>query len=201
MSISKAQAEAIAEGFLDTIGSDRAGLVPRKTFTEAITIAAELIETAQKNLIKTNLVASGNLSESLIAGDPTVEGSVFTVDIYMNYYGLFVDRGVKGTRSGSGQYQFRFEIPSKSMVEAIDEWLKEAKISVRTVKKYKGYGINETKKKSLAEYDNAFAFARKIKQVGIKPRRFLTDAINTVTKKVEQRLGIAVKIDIINSLS
>lgn len=204
MSISKAQAEALAEGFLDDIGTDRSGIYPRKTMSEAILLAGELILVAQNNLNQSNNIASGNLSKSLIAHDPVASGSVMRVDVFMNFYGRFINKGVKGTKSGSSTagYSFKNEIVSENMQAAIKAWLDRGKISTRSVKKYKGYGNHERKMKrlgSLAEADASYAVARSIKQKGIKPTGFMDKAIVTTQRKVRDRLGAALKIDIINS--
>jgi hypothetical protein len=201
MSISKAQAEALAEGFLDDLGTSKEGLRPKETFTEIILLAAEFIENAQRNLNKSNSIASGALSESLVAADPTLTNGTFSIDVFMNFYGLFVNKGVKGTRSGNGLYQFKYENPSRKHVAAIQEWIKRASISVRSVKEYKGYGRNEKKNKRIAEFDAAYAIAKSIKLKGLKPTGFLDKAEEQLKKNVSGRLGAALKIDILNSLT
>ena len=202
MSISKQQAEALAEGFLDNIGSSEE-LRPKETFTDIILLGAEFVEDAQDNLIKANRISSGALSESLQIGEPEVEGSFFKINIYMNFYGKFINAGVAGTISGTSTagYSFKYDMPSKSMLKAISEWIKRAKISTRTVKQYRGYGKHEIRRRSISEYDNAFAVARSIKQHGIKPTGFLDKAVDSTITKVKDRLGLALKIDIINSIT
>src|SRR5689334_18091338 len=113
MSISKQQAEALAEGFLDNLGPGKEGLPPRNTFTEIILIAGELVEDAQWNLNKTNSIASGSLSESIVALEPQLNGGVLSIDIEMNYYGKFINKGVRGTQGGVGQYVFKYDNPSR----------------------------------------------------------------------------------------
>lgn len=207
MSIGKAQAAAIADGFLDSIGSGNPDeLQPRATFTELILIAGEFVESAQNNLNASNSNASGKLSASLIANEPALEGKTLRVDISMNFYGLFVNKGVKGTRSGSSKagYSFKHELPSKNMVAAIKEWIDNGKAITRTVKKYKGYGRHEIKHRKLAvlsELDRAYATARSIKIHGIKATGFLDKATVTTRNKVASRLGAAFKIDLLDSLT
>jgi hypothetical protein len=202
MSISKAQAAALAEGFLDNIGEGKEGMPPRNTLTELFLLAGELIEDAQNNLNKSNHVATGKLSESLIADDPTQNAKTVAIDVLMNFYGAFINKGVKGTRGGSSTagYSFRNEVVSRKMYKAIADWIENAKISTRTVKKYKGYGKHETRRKSIAQYDNTYAVARSIKQHGLKPSGFMDKAVTTTKNKVSERLGTALRIDIIDSL-
>lgn len=200
MSISKQQAAALADGFLDGLGSDKDGFRPAETVSEVFLLAGELIEDAQNNLIKSKNIASGALSESLIAENPVQNGSIIRVDIKMLYYGRFVNKGVKGTVSGSGLYQFRNSFPSKKHVKAISEWMKDARTKVRTVKKYKKYGRHEKKTQSVSELSNAYAIARSIKMKGLKANHFLDKAVKTAQDKARDRFGAALKIDIINSL-
>lgn len=207
MSISKAQAEALAEGFLDDLGSsDKGALQPKNTYTELIVLAGELIESAQQNLVSGNKIASGKLSASLVANEPVLNGSVLRVDISMNYYGLFINKGVKGTRSGSSTagYSFKNEIVSRKMLAAIQQYVDSGKISTRTVKKYSAYGRHEAKKRrlgSISEANGAYGLARSIKQRGIKTTGFLDKAALTTQNKVASRLGAALKLDIITSLT
>jgi hypothetical protein len=202
MSISKAQAAALAEGFLDNLGSDRNEFQPKNTYTEVFLLVGELIDTAQNNLNKSNRIASGALSESLIADEPKKNGNVISVDVLMNFYGAFVNKGVKGTRSGhsTAGYSFRNEVVSRSMLAAIANWIEKARIKTRTVKKYKGYGKHEVKQKTIAQYDATYAVARSIKQHGLKPTGFMDNAIAKTSDKIEKRLGAALVVDVLDGL-
>lgn len=203
MSISKAQALALSDGFLDSLGGDKDGLQPRETFSEIIILAGELVEAAQDNLNGTNSNASGKLSASLIAGEPVQVGNVLRVDMLMNYYGQFVNKGVKGTKGGSSTagYSFKYDTPSRKMVDAIKGWQKNGKASTTNTNAKKSTSRNEKKNASIAAIDSAYAIARSIVQKGLKPTGFLDKAIITTQGKVQDRLGAALKIDIINSIS
>lgn len=203
MSISKAQAAALAEGFLDDLGSSKGEFQPKNTYTEVFLIVGELIETAQNNLNKANRIASGSLSESIIADDPVMNAGVLRVDVLMNFYGAFVNKGVKGTRSGSSTagYSFKNEVVGRNMYSAISNWIKHAQTKTRSVKKYKGYGKHEVKQKSIAQYDAAYAVARSIKMYGLKPTGFLDNAIAKTSDKVTKRLGAALVVDVIDGLT
>jgi hypothetical protein len=200
MSIGKAQAALLAEGFLDNLGSEET-LQPRETFTEIILLAGEFVEDAQNNLNQSNSNASGSLSESLQLGEPEINGGEFKVDVYMNLYGKFVNKGVKGTKSGSGLYAFKHDFPSQGMIDSIKEWIKAGKLKTKNTNPKKSIFKNELKNASIGELDNAFAVARSIKQHGIKATGFLDKAVETTTQKVRDRLGLALKIDIINSIT
>lgn len=203
MSISKQQAEALAEGFLDNIGSSKDELFrPKGIFTEVILLSGELVENIQDNLNGANITSSGKLSESIIADEPTQNGAEVSIDILMNFYGAFHNKGVKGTRAGrsTAGYSFKNEIVSDKMYKAIADWIKRARRTIRTVKKYKGYGRHETKRKSIAQYDSTYATARSIKMYGLKPTGFLDNAVASTRSKVAARLGAALRIDVIDGL-
>lgn len=202
MSISKAQAEALAEGFLDTLGSSKDEFQPKHTYTELFLLVGELIETAQKNLNKAGLVSTGEGSASIIADEPVQNGGIISVDVLMNFYLQFHNKGVKGTRSGrsTAGYSFKNEVVGKNMYNEIDGWIKRAGLSTRTVKKYKGYGKHETRRKEIAAYDNAYAMARSIKMHGLKPSGFMDSAIQSTSDKIEKRLGAALVLDIVDGL-
>lgn len=200
--MSKAQAKLLAEGFLDTLGSGKEGLQPRETITEVFLLAGELIEDAQKNLNSSNKVATGKLSQSLVADEPVATGRTLRVDVLMNFYGAFVNKGVKGTRGGSSRagYSFKNDFPSENMVKAIQEWIDNAKISTANVKQYKGHGRHEKKQKTISQLDHAYAVSRGIKMGGLKPTGFMDKAVLTTRNKVAQRLSKALAIDIIDGL-
>jgi hypothetical protein len=202
MSITKQQAAALAEGFLGNLGSSKEGMQPRNTLTELFLLAGELIEDCQNNLNKANITSSGALSESLVADEPTQSGSVVSIDVLMNFYGAFHNKGVRGTRSGTSKagYSFKNEIVSDKMYNAIAKWIKRAKRTTRTVKKYKGYGAHETRRKGIAQYDNTYAVARSIKMYGLKPTGFLDKAVVKTESKVNDRLQAALRIDVIDGL-
>lgn len=197
-SISKAQADALAEGFLDDIGTGNPGeLQPRETLSELFMLVGELIEDAQDNLNETKSNASGRLSSSIEAREPVAAPGLIQIDIEMNFYGQFVNKGVKGTKGGAGLYKFKSDMPGKSMVDAIKHYMKDARSKIGAVKKPVGY---EIKNATIAQASAAFAMARSIKQHGIKAVYFMDKAINDTDKKVSQRLGDALAVDVLNSL-
>lgn len=200
MSISKSQALLLADGLLDDLGSDKEGLQPRDTLSELILLAGELVEDAQERLKKDNSNASGHLSESIAILDPVQSGNTVKLDIEMNFYGKFINKGVAGTKSGSGLYKFKYDKPSKKMVEAIKEGIKSAKKKTLNVNPKKTISKNEQKNVSISEIGSAYAAARSIVQKGIKATGFMDLAIDNTEKKVKDRLGAALKIDIINAL-
>lgn len=200
MGISKAQASALADSFLDGLGSDKEGFQPRESLSEMVLLAGELIEDAQGNLNRTNTNASGKLSSSLEASEPEQEGSVIKVDVWMEFYGKFVNKGVKGTKSGRGLYKFKHDKPSRKMVDAILDWQRTGKAKTSNTSS-KSTSRNERKNRSISAIDSAYAIARSILQKGIKPTGFLDKAVASARGKVRDRLGAALRIDVINTIT
>jgi hypothetical protein len=68
----------------------------------------------------------------------------------------------------------------------------------------KTYGGLEKKRKSISQLNLgrqvAYAVARSIKQHGIKATGFMDKAVASTSSKVQDRLGNALEVDIINSL-
>lgn len=201
MSISQAQAAALADGFVDSQGESKTNFAPRKTYTELFVIAGELIGDAQKNLNSSNKISSGALSSSLLADEPTQSGSIVRIDIRMNFYGRFVNKGVKGLRGGNStaNYRFRTPNPSENMVKAIAVWVKRAGLKSVSTAKYKPYGKHDTKNRNTQDL-LAYSVAYMVKQKGLKPTGFLDKAVTTTKSKLSSRLGAALRIDVIDSM-
>jgi hypothetical protein len=200
--ISKSQAEAIADGFVDSVGEgDSKTLQPRETYSEIILLAGDLIESAQQNLNKSNSNASGKLSASFMTNEPVKENNILRVDVTMNFYGRFINKGVKGVKSGSGPYSFKYDHPSKKMVDAIEEWQKDGKSKISNTNTKKTISKNEKKNASISAISSAYAIAQSIVNKGIKKTGFLDKAVLTTKDKVSDRLGAALKIDVLNSIT
>ncbi len=200
MSINKAQAAALADGFLDSLGEGKDGLRPRETLSELFLIAGEFVEDAQKNLKNSN--ASGKLSASLVADSPVQNGKTVRVDIKMNYYGKFVNKGVKGLSSGSSLsgYKFKSPFPSEAMVKSLEAGISRAKKSTSNTNTKKTTSQNEKKNNDTAQ-SRAFGAGVNIKKHGIKATQFLDKAAVNAVRSTRDRLGATLKVDILNSIT
>lgn len=198
MSISKQQANALAVNFLDDIGSTADAFQPKESVATLIQLAYELIDLAQENLNTSNSNASGKLSESIQAEEPVTGNGFIQLDISMNYYGQFVNSGVKGTKGGSGLYAFKNDWINNKMIKSFEDYLKEARSKIGT--EPKGRGKNESKNAEVAKRQSAAAMARGVKQHGIKATHFMDKAIQDIQKIAEERFSEALRIDVINSL-
>lgn len=202
MSITKSQAASLAENFYDDIGSnDKGELRAKETLTVFFLICGELAESAQENLNSNNTNATGNLSKSITVEDPKDNGPIVSVDITMEEYGRYINDGVKGTKSGSGKYAFKYSNPSRKQVARMLLGIRAARKASKNVNSKKTISGNEKKNSTLAEFSHAWGAARKVKQEGIKATGFFNRAIKKAEASVSERLGAAFKIDILNSLN
>jgi len=122
------------------------------------------------------------------------DGSTYSIDVGYpvssagaKYYD-FVNKGVKGFKSGSpnSPYSFKSAYPSMNgpMVTAIQKWVKRNALASRKEdQKYKLSGLQK-KRKSVAQLNTgrttAYLIARKIKQRGLPKTGFFDNAIDEV---------------------
>jgi hypothetical protein len=202
-SISQSQAEALANGFLSAQGANKNEFKPKRLLSQVMLIAGSVVKEAQVNLNKTNSNASGVLSDSLEITEPTQEGSVFKCDVRMKYYGQFVNKGVKGVQSGSSNagYAFKNLGVSKAFITSLERGRSKAGAKITNTNTRKTISQNEKKNAKVSDVSSAWGAAINIKKFGIKPTGFIDKAVSTIGGKVDKQLGIALKIDIENSLS
>lgn len=203
-SISRAQAAAIADGFLNTLaaGTQDGELVPRESLGALMGAAADIITHSLEILASTGTNSSGYLSGSLKVRPPVMTGGAIRVEIEAAEYFKFINAGVKGTRSGrsTAGFQFRSSNPSGKMVSAIEKWLETShKVTVNQSPKH-SISANERKHASLSQYDVAYTIARSILRKGIKPTNFLDKAVQMAEQALNENLGTAFKIDVLNAL-
>lgn len=199
-SITRSQAELLASNFLDSIGSnpEYSDIELDESLIALIQLAGELILDATQNLEKRGNVSSGALISSFKVRDPQMEAGAVQLDIEALDYYDFLNKGVKGTKGGSGKYAFKSAYPSDKMVKAIAAWIGRAGLSTFNVKK--SVSKLEKKNKSISKIDRAYAVARSIKMKGIKKTGYLDKAINATKKKAVERLGKALTADVVRSL-
>lgn len=196
-SIGQAQASLLGTDFLDNLGSE---FEAPETQDALILAAAYLVEQAQNELNKSGHVSSGGLSDSIVANDPTETNGNISIDIEANFYYQFLNKGVKGLKSGSGEYAFKTKLPSKDMVKDIQKWMQRAGKASTRVDKKRSVSYNEVKNKSVSELNSAFAVARSIKNKGIKATRFFDKAIELAERYMQEELGKSFTADIINAI-
>ena len=193
MSISKAQIEALRNGFLQSIGESgfnvvKPGDLPVVERTLAL-YGKAFNDTLVKILDQENITSSGRLAEpSLPIITKFGTGYVLSVGYQQGseaskYYD-FVNKGVKGTSNvkADAKTPYSFKPNKKAVpISSIEKWLGYNKLKSVSVKKYTKLGT-ETKaiegKKSLA-----FLIARSIHKKGIKSTKYFDRAIAQVFDK------------------
>lgn len=207
MSISKAQAQAIADGFLNSLGEQpmKEGDMP---VAERLLkdFGADFILTAQKNLRENGSIASGAIND--IRMNFSKFGTTYTISLGYpksepaSKYWDFVNKGVKGTKNikADSKTPYKFNPSKKSIpISAAQGWLGYNKLKVTAVKPYRKLGV-ETKaidaKKSLA-----YVLARSIHRKGIRSTHYFDNAAKEVFGKnfyevMEAALGKDIQIKI-----
>jgi len=207
MSISKAQAIALGDGLINTIGEQplKEGEMPiiEKMLKE---FGGDFITTAQKNLIKNKSVASGDINDIRIS--MTKFATSYTLSLGYpksepaSKYWDFINKGVKGTKNikADGKTPYKFNPSKKAIpISAAQKWLGYNKLKVTAVKKYKKLGVEEKAidgKKSLA-----YMVARSIHRKGIRSTHYFDNAQKEVFGKnfyevMEAALGKDIQIKI-----
>ena len=207
MSISKAQAKAIGDGFLNTLGEQRmkeGGLPVLERLLKDF--GADFITTAQKNLRDNGSIASGNINDirlqftkfatnyTLSLGYPKSEPA--------SKYFDFVNKGVKGTKNikADSKTPYKFNPSKKSIpVSVVEGWLGYNKLKAVSVKPYRKLGVESKAidtKKSLA-----YVIARSIHRKGIRSTHYFDNAAKETFGKnfyevMEAALGKDIQIKI-----
>lgn len=204
--ITSAQNKAIDAGFIDLMGESKDAYKP-VTFTQLAAsieyLALQYTDRLKKSLRDKDADSSGSLSDSILARDVVILGSMYTVEIEANKYADFIDEGVNGWANSRGsKYSFRTKgvDPASDMVKNIKAWLmREGNISSV---KLKSISSRETKRQSITDASTkaAVSTAFMIKRQGIAPTNFWS-AVTTDMKRVfANELSAAVRIDIIENL-
>jgi len=203
MSISQAQAKAIADGFLSTLGEQKT-VTPDMPVIEALLLkyGAEFQQEAIGNLNANKSIASGNIAD--IRFQVTKFGTTYTLS--MGYpknepaakYWDFVNQGVKGTKNvkADGKTPYAFKSNKKSIpISVVEGWLKYNKLKSVAVKKYTKLGVESKaidSKKSLAA-----AIAKSIHTKGLRSTRYFDNARDSVFGSAfEKVMSIALGFDV-----
>jgi len=190
MSISKAQAEALRDGFLNTLGMQdyQKGGNDLPVVEKMMALAGLAFNDSLVKYLG-NSVASGKLAEPSLP-KITKFGNVYTMTFgyekgsaQSKYYD-FVNKGVKGTDNikADGKTPYSYKAGKLSVpVKPIEQWLKLNKLKAVSVKKYRKLGVESKaieSKKSLA-----WAVARAIHRDGLKSTHYMDRAVAEVFNK------------------
>lgn len=216
ISQAKRQQQLIESGFLDLGGDDVNKLKPFEgdaIATALFNSAAYFKELAGKNLDKSGSMAEGKLFDSIIPTDIIIMGKVYTVNINVNDYYKFVDKGVKGWKNSQGDSPYSFKAPSgkrgtapknSKMVAAIKQWLlTQGKSSKGQPERRHAISALETKRNKITDATTSAAIKKtlNIRRYGLKKTNFWGAAVNDLEKYIATEFETALKIDVINSLT
>ena len=141
-----------------------------------------VISQARANLTRLRKNSSKNLYDSL-KGQVTYKKGDYTVEIEMEYYGNFIDKGVSGKeKKYNTPYSYKSKMPPPS---ALDQWI------VR-----KGIAPRDAKGRFITRKSLQFLIARGIYKNGIAPSLFLTKPFEAAMRRLPQDVVTAYGIDI-----
>ena len=208
MSISKAQIQAIREGFIQSIGETgfgkvKAGELPILEETLAL-YGKAFNDTLVKILDQDNITSSGKLAEPAI-GIINKFGTGYQLSLgyepgsEQDKYFRFVNKGVKGTSNtkADSKTPYSFKTSSKAVpVSSIEKWLSYNKLKSVAVKKYTKLGAESKAiqgKKSLA-----WAIARSIHKKGLRSTHYFDKAVAQIfNKEFIENIAVAVGGDVL----
>jgi len=213
MSISSAQAKAIGDGFLNTLGEQpmKEGDMPviEKLLKD---FGADFITTAQKNLNKNKSIASGAIND--IRMQFTKFNTAYTISLGYpksepaSKYWDFINKGVKGTKNvkADGNTPYKFNPAKKAIpISAVQKWLGYNKLKVSAIKNYKRLGVEQkalkTQKSLKRQLSLPFILARSIHRKGIRSTHYFDNAAKETFGKnfyevMEAALGKDIQIKI-----
>jgi len=129
------------------------------------------------------------------------------IDIYVNDYYKFVDKGVRGwqDKKGSGSpYSFKKPTGAKKgnskMVASVRKWVVRESISFRNTKQPINSRENRRSKITDTSTRTAIVISGKIRKDGLKKTGFFTTAVRTLEDKLGRGVADALRIDVIESL-
>ena len=210
----KEQIVFIKSKYLNTRGQSKQNLVVVNDILSLY--AKDFIETAQKNLIESNAISTGELSSSLTfivneqRGNYNISIGYKKQSKGAKYYD-FINKGVNGVENArNSPYSFKTKFPGRAMMTNILLWLRTAKNTSRAETQKTKLSKLQSKRKSLSQVVDktkdlnaaAFAISTSIKKKGIKPTFFFDKAIEKTfgqdfIKTVSKALAADVSLQII----
>ena len=208
MSEAKAQAKALREGFLKTIG-DQYNLIDPTEFPVAeqmlMFYGKQFNDEVQKNLSKSGSIASGKIGDLVV---PKVNKFGNDYEMYLGYdkdnpasvYYKFINKGVRGVGGENARpkkvasdtpYEYKTPYPNKKMATSILQWYRLGKAKTTSETQTKKLSKTQRKNKKLKQVVNkadslknlAYATAAAIKRDGLKTTSYFDNAVKAVFNK------------------
>jgi hypothetical protein len=190
------------------LGMSKGVFVPKEDMPLALQMVAEYVEAFERRtadeLNRLDKVDTGDLASS-IRFETTETANGIIIEVYVNDYYKFVDKGVRGVgknnENTTSPFRFRYLNPSKSHVSAIRKWIARNGIKAR-VTDIKKYGAVGRENRQPQDISLAYIIARSIKSKGLERTGFWTDSIEQTFKdfdvKMSQALGIDIRVNLEN---
>lgn len=195
-SIKQIEAEVLAK--LDSIGVSSKGFKEVDSFggieDMMVLAAANFILKVQENLNQSGSIDTGTLASEIEKGEVVNSGGVYSIEVgykagskASKYYD-FVNKGVRGTRSGEpsdSPYSFKNDKPGLKMTSAIAGWYRRHATAGRRETQKKNLSSVQRKSKKLSKMVDAnkrlrslaYATAVNIKRRGLKKTGFFDKAV------------------------
>lgn len=182
MNISKADLAKL-DALLPTIGIDEAtaGMGGSVMGDAMVEVAQVIIDKLKMSIREKGVKATGNLTQSIQAGFPSVTPSGITVAIEMADYYQFVESG-----RGRGK---------RPPIMAIEQWITAKGIQVRQSKGESKQSVLERRKSMAEAIAKKIASKGTIKRFGYKGAGFIADVItqqnvDTIAQKLSDLTGL-----------
>jgi hypothetical protein len=208
MSEAKAQAKALKDGFLKTIG-DQYNVIDPTEFPVAeqmlMFYGKQFNDEVQKNLTKSGSIASGKIGDLVV---PKVNKFGNNYEMWLGYdkdnpasvYYKFINKGVRGVGGENARpkkvasdtpYEYKTPYPNKKMATSILQWYRLGKAKTTSETQTKKLSKTQRKNKKLKQIVNkadslkslAYATAAAIKRDGLKTTSYFDNAVKTVFNK------------------
>jgi hypothetical protein len=193
-SIKQLQSELLSSGTLNQLGASR------EDFTELeklpvleqylILAAANFIQKVKDNIEVLGISDTGALSDDIAQGDLIKQPNGYSISLgypanskAAKYYD-FVNKGVKGVKSGTpnSPYSFKNLGVSRSMLKNISSWVNRNGVRRNDVSITKRQAKRESLSKMVSEASKkksiAYAVAVNIKKKGLKKTGYFDSAVN-----------------------
>src|SRR5882724_5401749 len=104
-------------------------LILNATAKAMANMANVLVKAAQNNLQASGHITTGALAQSIQALPPQFNGGTISINIQALPYLVYINKGVRGTQSGSGMYAFTKDFPGTEMITALQAWVERRGIN------------------------------------------------------------------------
>ena len=161
-------------------------------------VAVKFLENLEANIKAAKFAGSGSLLTNMTY---KVSPDGKSVDIILNNYFDYVNRGVKGVRSSknapNSPYQFKNYGMSADGRKSIRDYIQSGRAKIRSVKQDKALGIGtERKSKSLIDVQTD-TLIYLIKRYGIKATNYFTKTVEQSQKDIQVLMAEAIGKDFV----